>query len=340
MNRKLEPKPHIKNWYVIVIVVIIALFVIAVLSRIAELGKIGQLLEQASIGWLIVALVAQFLAFLFLGALYKSIVSISSKKEKTGKVSLWYFFKVNIAMVFADYAIPSFSASSNVLLYHATRKYAVHKERSSLVIAFNVFLNFTFFFLVFIAALFYLVVSGKYQRILFWPTIIFIILFVLINRILWTKAGERHFKLIFSKLLGKWPRAKKRFLRVVGDFYKAKKHVGAKDMSLFVIYTLFSYIFRIAAIGFIFLSLSYNINIGILAIGYVLATALALISYIRVGVYEGSMVFAYSTMGVPLSIAVAATLLYRVISFWIPFVIGFVLFRNIIKAKTKEVSEP
>lgn len=45
-------------------------------------------------------------------------------------------------------------------------------------------------------------------------------------------------------------------------------------------------------------------------------------------IYEGSMVFFFSSLGVPLAGATVVTLLYRILSFWLPIPVGFLLYRR------------
>ncbi len=92
--------------------------------------------------------------------------------------------------------------------------------------------------------------------------------------------------------------------------------IGAFLNTAFDVLTLYS----------LFLATGMNIRIGMLLAGYGLPLLLGKVAFILpggVGVVESSMVALYSSLGVSPPIAVVVVLGYRVISFWIPSLIGF-----------------
>ena len=319
----------IKKWQEILFALFILIFILIILFRFAEIKEITLLIKQVNYFWFVIAIILQFAVFAALAGLYKSI--LFSVKDK---ISFFYLFKTAIAMLFVDHAMPSFSASGNVLLYYAARKAKIKKDKSALVIGLNIFINFLFFFIILIFGLSYLLITQKFDSwILFFIIVIFLICFILMNRIIWTKTGRCHFESVLSWLTHKFPKTKKRTLAILSNFYNAKKEFNKKRFFLLFFYVFLVYLFKILVIAAIFLSLGYLINFGILIVGYIIATALSLASYIRIGVYEASMTLGYSMMGIPYNLALTATLLYRAVSFWLMMLIGLILFRSIIKKK-------
>ncbi len=76
----------------------------------------------------------------------------------------------------------------------------------------------------------------------------------------------------------------------------------------------------------LFRATGLNIRLGMLLAGYGLPLLIGKVAFILpggVGVVESSMAALYSGLGVPPAIAVVVVLGYRVISFWIPSLIGF-----------------
>lgn len=68
-----------------------------------------------------------------------------------------------------------------------------------------------------------------------------------------------------------------------------------------------------------------------LVAGFSLATVLSLVSLVPggIGVFEASMTGVFRTLGVPLPVAAAVTLLYRVLNFWLPLGLGIPGLRRI-----------
>ena len=323
------------DWKRLLIGILFLIFVLIIFLQRLELQQIVDLLKNVRVGWLFVAILAQFAVFAFSAGLYKAILG-KGKKEKS--VSFFYLFKTIPAMIFVDHAVPSFSASGNVLLYYVTRKKKISQGKASLLIGLNLFINFFFYFIILIIGVIYLFASKEtISPGLVWIFALTIVSFIIINRILWTSSGQRHFKAIMAWLLKKWPKAKKRTLALLDNLYKTKRNMKKGQLSLCFFFGLLIYIFKIAVILFVFLALSHFINFGVLLVGYVIATVISVISYIRIGIYELAMTVAYSNLGIAQEVALTATLLYRGITFWLSMLIGFIFFRILIK---KEKNSP
>lgn len=320
------------NWQKPLIGLVFLIFVIIILMRFAELQQIASLLQKISWSWFAIALVLQFLVYASLAGLYKTILT---EKRKQNKIPFWHLFRTAIAMVFVDHTLPSFSASGNILLYHAARKKKIKEGRASLLVALNVFLNFVFYFAVFIAGLIYLLISKQiisFQWI--WLSIaLIVIFFTLLTRILFTISGQHHFKAFIAFILKRWPKAQARTSKHLSELYNAKKQLRKSSFCLALMFAFFVSLFKIAAIGAVFMALGHVINLGVLITGYFITAFLSTVSYIRIGVYELAMTGAYTGLGIEYNLAFTATLLYRLIAFWLPLLLGFIFFRNLIKNK-------
>lgn len=86
-------------------------------------------------------------------------------------------------------------------------------------------------------------------------------------------------------------------------------------------------VFDILTLYFLFVAAGYNINLGVLFAGYGLPFILGKLAFMfpgGVGVIEGSMVAMYESLKVPNDISVVVILGYRLFSFWLPSLLGFV----------------
>lgn len=85
-------------------------------------------------------------------------------------------------------------------------------------------------------------------------------------------------------------------------------------------------VFDILVLYLFFMAADYQVKIGVLISGYSLALLLARGAFFLpggIGLIESSMIAIYSSLGVPSSVSIAVVLAYRLISFWIPSIIGF-----------------
>ena len=73
------------------------------------------------------------------------------------------------------------------------------------------------------------------------------------------------------------------------------------------------------------------VSFGVLIAGYAVGSLLAIISITPSGLgpVEGIMILTYSDLGVMPEAATLVTLVYRGLSFWLPFVTGFAALRRL-----------
>ena len=84
--------------------------------------------------------------------------------------------------------------------------------------------------------------------------------------------------------------------------------------------------FDMLTLYFMFIAAGYKVNLGVLFAGYGLPLILGKIAFLfpgGVGVIEGSMVALYDSLNVPDAVSVVVILGYRLFSFWIPTILGF-----------------
>jgi len=111
-------------------------------------------------------------------------------------------------------------------------------------------------------------------------------------------------------------------------FYRSLKLVKVKGWVMVGIGTLVNVIFDIVTIYLFFIASDYSISAGILIAGYCLSFLLGRSIFFipgGSGVVEGGMVAIYMNLGVPGYISVIAALGYRLLSFWLPSLIGFAI---------------
>ena len=77
---------------------------------------------------------------------------------------------------------------------------------------------------------------------------------------------------------------------------------------------------------FLFIAAGQPVNLAVLVAGYGLPLLLGKVAIIfpgGVGIVEGSMVALYNSLKIPNPISVVVVLGYRLISFWLPTIMGF-----------------
>lgn len=132
---------------------------------------------------------------------------------------------------------------------------------------------------------------------------------------------------------------------LVQKFYDATK-ILAKNRHLQINAVLGAVLFwfgDIMCLYFSLLGFGYTAHLPVVIFAYSAAKILSAISFVPggLGVIEGSLALIFIGFGIPASTALAAVLIFRLISFWLPVPIGAISFinlrKNYIKAKLENV---
>ena len=93
-------------------------------------------------------------------------------------------------------------------------------------------------------------------------------------------------------------------------------------------------LFDMLTLYLVFVAAGHMVNPGLLLAGYGLPLLLGKFTFLPggIGVVEGSMVAMYTALGVPHAITVVGILAYRILSFWLPSLLGFPLFAYVLHA--------
>ncbi len=106
------------------------------------------------------------------------------------------------------------------------------------------------------------------------------------------------------------------------------------------VHSMVTHLTHLAGLAMIFSAFHQDYTLGILVCGYVMATLFQIIGITPYGVgfSEGAMTLVLVSLGIPAEKALLITLVFRGLSFWIPFFIGFILLRKIHIFGLNEVS--
>jgi len=97
----------------------------------------------------------------------------------------------------------------------------------------------------------------------------------------------------------------------------------------------------IAALWFCFAALGTFLGAGVLVTGFSLGITAGFISMIPggLGVQEGSMVGIYTLLGVPIRTAVLAAMLFRIVYYFVPFLVSIGFFQHLLQGSQRELSK-
>lgn len=120
---------------------------------------------------------------------------------------------------------------------------------------------------------------------------------------------------------------RERIVRAVADFYNAL--ALARQDPLRVLIAFGCAFARLAcdwiALYFAFRAIGYDVPLGTVLLIFVVSSSVATIAAVpgQIGVIETTLALMSTAVGIPAPVAVSATLLYRLVSFWLPVPFGY-----------------
>jgi len=305
-----------------------------------ELKTINTLFEKVDGRWIAVAIIAQALTYLSTATLYYFL--LNKFKGKTS-VTLADFFKLSIVIVFINQIVPSGGIGGNGFLFGELSKRGVTSKKAFFTIIMECLCLYVALGILIIALpLLYLGSHHGMLPHLFWIVIVFgLLLYGALATVVTILSNKNTLHHVIKKI----SRIKflKRYLEDIdfspeGTFpeYDVKGPWGVflkyKTQSLVVIAGQLGVFF---ADSFTIFALLHGLHVHVayivIAFGLLLTfiTAALPISPGALLVYEGAMTFFYTSMGMPFQTALIVTLLFRVLSFWAPIVLGLILYKNV-----------
>ena len=104
-------------------------------------------------------------------------------------------------------------------------------------------------------------------------------------------------------------------------FHDSMKEFGRAPKTLFTstLFTVLSWLSNLSIAYLVLLALNFHIHLGVILVTCSIVTVIPLR-----GLPEITMATIYTSLGVPPKISATATILTRILSFWLKFFVGFV----------------
>ena len=314
-------------WQKIGILVVLGVAVHLIFPQITSLGNSWQVLTSMALWAVGLAFIAQILSYLGSGYLLQSILAIAHQK-----VSLW----LNTLIVLGSYSIGMVAGGvigSSVAIYRWTSGGKGSMEGATLASIFLPQFNTIILVLISIFGLVHLILVHsltQVQLVGFGMTLLILVL------IIGSAALAVRFRNLATKAIiwmsSRVARLRRKSIDPDATRKEASDLFGAWD-ALWqggwhrpVVGAFLNIAFDMLTLDFLFIAAGENVSLGVLLAGYGLPLLLGKVAFIipgGVGVVESSMAVLYNGMGVPQATTVVVVLGYRLISFWLPSLLGF-----------------
>jgi len=296
--------------------------------------------------WLIMALITQVATYVFVAMIFNYLMKHFGCKNAVSRFNL---VKAAIVGFFLTNLIPTGGISGQGYLIYFFQKKNLPKNTSFLLVVLE---TLTYYFAHFVFAvflLFYLFFSKiKLGGLLFSVSVIGIFGFIFMDILVLS---------LTSKRIMLYLERRSQHNRFVGFFWK-KLNIVEESFShetwespfeflknqkqhLFQPLIFQILIFFADALTILFLFYGFNFSIGFLTIlaGFVLTKIIAMISFSPGGLvfFEGAMLLFYSAFGIPGQLVLIVTLMFRILSFWLPLPFGLFYYRQFAKSDNQTI---
>lgn len=299
---------------------------------VGELRQAAALFRQAHWWWLGGAALLQLISYTCLTALNYFLL-----RPFSGKISFWRLEGILLAIAFIEVGLPSGGMSGVVLRARMLGRGGYSFEVSTFTLA----LEMTFLSLVMVAVSFfgfwYLIHIGNMNSAQLALLVgVMAVIFALGTLAVWAGRDRERAKYWSQKLVSRWSLLTSQMRQVsyspekiiarVDSFYDSLAHLKWTPRWPFSLAATGRVALDVATLSACFAAFSYVISPSILLTGYGLMQLLSGLAALPggLGVADASLAVIYARLGAPGAVAVAASLTYRLIAFWLLRFVGFV----------------
>lgn len=347
MGKNINTFFHNKGRLIFWLLVLLAFFILA--FKFADLHQLYLNIKQSELSFIFLAILAQFFYFVLFTVTYKisfRIVNI--------KYSFRRLFPLTFAYIFVNVVAPTLGASGPALFAtEASRRKESSVRTLAGVLVANLAQFITFTGILFLGA-FYLYIRGGLKDYQIAASLLLIIITALLMSLIplaikKPKSLKKYLywqTKIFNKLLKIFYR-KKRFQDDwiedgVNEFSDASKSVTrqSSEIKKLIFYYFLVHGMNIFSLFLIFMAFHQHILFRALISGFVMGVLFQIVGITPygIGLTESAMALTFTSLGVATESAILITLTYRGITFWLPFLIGFILLRKIHIFGLKDIS--
>ncbi len=289
---------------------------IAVITHVGDIGAFAQKVRDADPRWFGYALLAQVFAFVSQAFAWR--IVLQRRRARVRGASL---VSLTIGKLFVDQAIPSAGLSGAVFLVHALTRRRISQDDAFAVFIFGAASSILAFILFAAGSLLFLSLAGGRAE------------GVTID------ANELHFLAIGALLLlaviaviqiATSEKSPVRWQAAADLAAKVKNAAGliGKEKALFAGCLLFqsgARLFDIVTLYFVFFALGAPAPFATAAVGVSLGALASTLAPTPMGLgsFEAGLVGALAALGIGVEDGLAATLVYRGLSLWLPLALGF-----------------
>lgn len=310
-------------------------------SVIKDLGKVNTLA-------LLLIIPLEVINYDSYARLYRSLLAILGKK-----VSYWPMFRVTLELNFVNHILPSGGVSGISYFNIRVKEQGVSTGQGTLSQVMKLFLLYISYQPLLILGVFFLAIEGHVNNLIM-TVVSSLITLLVVGTILSIYVAESRSRIRNSlafiiKTLNSIVRLVRRnkpdiieaervdqLSKDLHNNYLLIKQ-NWRQLKMPFVYTSIANITEVAALYAVYIAFGQFVNIGAVILAYAVANFAGLLSVLPagIGVYEGLMTAVLVATGIPASLSIPVTIMYRVVSMFIQLTPGYILYQHALGSRKK-----
>ncbi|MFQ7898388.1 magnesium-translocating P-type ATPase [Stutzerimonas degradans] len=289
--------------------------------QLSDASHFAAIFRQAEPGWLLVAIALQCATYLAQGLLYRMVLSAAG-----AALPLWDATKLSLSKLFIDQALPSSGFSGAVAVGALLQRRGIGLSQVSSCFIISLSGYFAAYLLALAAALVIAIGNGHGSLAVISTSIVFMLFCCLMAVAAPLMAG-----LPQSRLVGRLQRVRW-MQRLLAMVFAAQPRLTRDPRLLLKAsgYSLAIVLFDALTLWALLHAVGHSAPFAGIFASFMLASVMRSVGIVPggLGAFEAAAVATLSWVGVPLAAGLSATLLFRVLSFWLPMLPGLWLTRH------------
>lgn len=323
-------KPNFSTWFLGLLTVAALVFLVL---RFGDLEAFGRSLRHARPAWLAVALLLQGATYLCVSAGWNRVLTQAGAPQPIGRL-----VPIAITKLFADQVLPSAGIGGNVVLIDQLVTIGVPRSAAVAALLVSMVANYLAYAILAVAMLILLWMHGEATPLLVGLVTTFLLVALAIPSLaLWLRSrGSRPLPRRVERLK---PLA--RLLHVIGEAPRTLI-MDRRLLSGVALYNGMVFLADAATLSLCLLALGVPFSPATIFTAFMSASIVVTLAPIPLGLggFEATCTAMLSVLGIPSSVALAGTLMFRGLSLWLPLALGLALIRRAASARSRRASRP
>ncbi|OQA52978.1 MAG: hypothetical protein BWY43_00266 [candidate division WS2 bacterium ADurb.Bin280] len=320
-------------------------FIIVFVFKFSELSNTVELLMSGSVFFLLCVIALQVLSIINRGALYHSVYDYFGARDTLRRLTY-----LSLSSNFINLVAPAGGLSGMTIFISEAEDQGMSKSRAIFVNIFIYFLIYSVFIAALLFGLFYLFFNHQLQKyIIITAAILFGMIVVILFAAIIAFEGASRVKNVIG-FIAKLVNSVAGFLQrrkiiisntdvhvVSEEVHECIKILKRKSKGLFlpVLHVFLLEAIDVITLYYLFLSFGYPVYPGVLITLYSVGVLFSLVSITPsgLGIVEATMILVAAGLGIPVELASVVVIGYRLVTFWLPFLLGYYSFRKMQKEK-------